>query len=114
MTIVSYPGTSRGGGTGPEDPELEQRVGRIERILERLEPKISEVLLSGAKQVDVQNIRADVQTLRVDVQNIRVDLAEVKGKVSNLPTWWMMVITIIATWSAGTGIGFALIKAAHP
>jgi hypothetical protein len=83
----------------PEDPAPEQRVARLEIILERLEPKITEILLTGAKQANVQKIQ--------------VDLARLEGRVSMLPTWWMLVVALVATWSAGTGIGFALLKAAH-
>ena len=79
---------------------LEQRVARLEQILERLEPKITEILLTGAKQADLAKMQ--------------IELAEVKGKVSMLPTWWMLAVTLIATWSAGAGIVFALVKAAHP
>jgi hypothetical protein len=79
---------------------LEQRVARLEKILERLEPKITEILLTGAKQSDLHKLQ--------------VDLAEVKGRVSMLPTWWMLVTALIATWSTGTAIVFALLKATHP
>ncbi len=50
-------GSDSGDGGGPEDPMLEQRVGRleekvdrIEAILTRLEPQISEVLRTGASR----------------------------------------------------------------
>jgi len=89
-----------GGGGGPEDPTFEQRVARLERILERLEPKITELLLTGAKQTDVQKLH--------------LEIAEIKGKLSMLPTWWMLIVAIIATWSAGAGVEFAILKAAHP
>jgi len=79
---------------------LEQCVARLEQILERLEPKITEILLTGAKQADAQKIQLEV--------------AELRGKVSMLPTWWMLVVALVATWSAGGGIIFALLKAAHP
>jgi hypothetical protein len=78
---------------------LEQRVARLEQILERLETKITEILLTGAKQADVQKSGAE--------------LAELRGKVSMLPTWWMLIVALVATWSAGAGIIFALLKAAH-
>jgi hypothetical protein len=90
-------------GSGPRDPEgpmLEQRVARLEKILERLEPKITEILLTGAKQNELHKIQ--------------IDLAEVKGRVSMLPTWWMLIVALIATWSTGTAIVFALLKASHP
>ena len=79
---------------------LERRIARLEQILERLEPKITEILLTGAK--------------KEDLQKVQVDLARLEGKVSMLPTWWMLAVTLIATWSAGSGIVFALIKASHP
>jgi hypothetical protein len=79
---------------------LEQRVARLEKILERLKPKITEILLTGAKQNEIHKIQ--------------VDLAEVKGKVSMLPTWWMLIVALIATWNTGTAIVFALLKASHP
>ena len=96
-----------GGPKGPEGPiveerviRLEQKVDRIEQLLGQLTPKITEILLTGAKQADVYKMQ--------------VELAEVKGKVSMLPTWWMLAVTLIATWSAGAGIVFALVKATHP
>jgi hypothetical protein len=79
---------------------LEQRVARVEHILERLEPKVTEILLSGAKQADVQKVQ--------------VEVAELRGKVSMLPAWWTLVVALVPTWSAGAGIIFALLKAAHP
>jgi hypothetical protein len=85
---------------GPEGPMLEQRVARLEQILERLEPKITEILLTGAKQTGIQKLQ--------------VELAEARGRVSMLPTLWMPIVAIVATWSAGAGIVFALVRAAHP
>jgi hypothetical protein len=85
---------------GPEGPMLEQRVARLEQILERLEPKITEILLTGAKQTDMQKLQ--------------VELAEARGRVSMLPTWWMLIVAVVATWSAGAGIVFALVRVAHP
>ena len=86
-------------GGGPGDSVLEQRAARLEQILERLEPKITEVLLTGAKQTDVQKLQ--------------VDFAELRGRVSMLPTWWMLLVTVLATWGAGAGIVYALVKVTH-
>jgi hypothetical protein len=74
-------------------------VPRLEQILERFEQKISEILLTGAKQIDIQKLQ--------------VELAEARGSVSMLPTWWMLIVALVATWSAGAGIVFALVRAAH-
>jgi hypothetical protein len=74
-------------------------VARLEQILERLEPKITEILLTGAKQADIQKLQ--------------VELAEARGRVSMLPTRGMLIVARAATWSAGAGIVFALVRAAH-
>jgi hypothetical protein len=100
VTNVSpYRAVTRDGGSGPDDPALEQRIARIERILERLEPRITEIFLAGAKQADLQNLR--------------VDVAKLEGKMLNLPTWWMLIISLTTTWSAGAAIVFALVKASR-
>ncbi len=98
--VASGPNTGSGGPRGPEDSMLEHRVARLEQILERLEPKITEILLTGAKQSDVQRLQGE--------------LAEARGRVSMLPTWWMLILAVVTTWTAGAGIVFALGKAAHP
>ena len=121
----------KGGGGGPTDGMLD-RVERLETILASLEPKINEILLTGARQVDLQRLetkvaeivasgakQADVHRLelrlsesakQVDLKALRTDLAEVKGRVSMLPTWWMLITALIATWGAGTAIVFALLR----
>ena len=88
-----------GGGSGPNGPVVEQRVARFETILERLEPKVTEILLTGAKQGDLQALR--------------VELVELKGKVSMLPTWWMLLVALLANWIAGAGTVLTLSKALH-
>lgn len=107
------PGGESGGG-GPEDPMLEQRVvkleekvDRIEAILQRLEPKIMETLLTGAKQAELSKLQLQLiefqgnTAKQADLQKVQTDLAEVKGRVASLPTWWMLIIAIISTWGAG-------------
>ena len=95
--IIKHPRATGTGGGGPDGPMLEQRIGRleermerIERILMELRPKITEILLTGAKQSDLQAMR--------------VEIAEIKGKVSMLPTWWMFLLGIVATWGAGAAL----------
>jgi len=82
---------------------LEQRVARLEQILERLEPKITEILLTGSKQSELQKLQ--------------VDVAEIKGRLSGVPTTWTLfaglLTALLATWAAGATIVFALLKATH-
>ena len=69
---------------------VEDKVDRLESILTRLEPKITEIAVAGAKQGDLLALRAE--------------LAEIKGNISMLPTWWMLVLALITTWGAGAAI----------
>ncbi|MFZ1963420.1 MAG: ribonuclease [Roseiarcus sp.] len=82
---------------------LEDKVDRIEAAIIRIEPRISEIA-GELKHLPKSN----------DISSLRADIAEVRGRLSMLPTWWMLVVALIATWSAGSGIVFALIKASHP
>ena len=89
------------------DPTIEQRVDRlegkvdrIEAILVRLEPKITELTFTAAKSSEMIKLQTD--------------LAEVKGRLSSLPTWWMLMVTVLSTWLAGAGIVFTLVKATRP
>jgi hypothetical protein len=72
-----------GKGSGPEDPMLEQRVAKLE---------------------------ADVSEIKTSVKSIEVMLAEIKGKLSQSPTWLQLIGVVISTWMAGAGIVLAIIK----
>ena len=97
-----------GGGGGGADStpsplerrvsKLEEKVERVEAISVRLEPKITELLLTGAKSSELNKLQ--------------VDLAEVKGRISSLPNWWMLMVAVLTTWAAG--IVFTLVKAIRP
>ena len=115
-----------GGGSGPEDPMLDQRVARLEATLERIEPKITELLLVGAKQTDLHKVQLDIADTKgrfarlegilsqmpkqSDLAVLRSEIGEIRGRISNMPTWWMLIVAIITTWSAGAAIVFALIR----
>jgi len=82
---------------------LEDKVDRIEAAIVRIEPKISEIA-GELRQLPRAN----------DISSLKADIAELRGLVANMPTWWMLVVALIATWSAGAGIIFALVNVARP
>lgn len=102
---------------------LEHRLDRIEAILVRLEPKITETAIE-IKQVpkfsDYARLQSDIAEMRLktatqaELQSARIDLAEVKGRVNSLPTWWMLITAIVATWTAGAGILLTVLRFARP
>jgi hypothetical protein len=136
FTVVQ--GSAADGG-GPEDPMLEQRVGkleekvdRIEAILTRLEPKIMEILHTGAKQsADIVELKTsaakqvDLNKLQMDINRLQTDAVEIKNRlpvidgrltgldgrlsglsdrIGSLPSVWTMLGIVFTTWALGSGI----------
>lgn len=117
--IVPFPGHSHpvGGGGGPEDPMLEQRVaaleekvGRIDATLQRLEPKISE-MVGELRQIPKV---ADYMTLRTDVAAVRERVAEMQGRLANMPTTWGLIAFVIGSCLASAGLAFTIARLLAP
>ncbi|HVB18291.1 MAG TPA: hypothetical protein VNF04_17305 [Stellaceae bacterium] len=69
---------------------------------------------AGGSGPDDPNVEARLAHLESAVDAIRLDLAEIKGKLSNMPTTFQLVFmqaAIIVTVFAGAiGLSFALLK----
>jgi hypothetical protein len=94
-------------GSGPEDPMLERRVekleekiDRIETILVRLEPMIIELKSTTAKQPELNTVR--------------VEIAEIKGRITNLPSTWTLISFSISSCLASAGFAFAVARFFKP
>lgn len=88
---------------------IEEQMGRIQTILERLEPKITEAA----------SVKSDIAELRSkDIAEMRSRLAFVEGRLQGMPTTWQMFTTVlasmIATWGAGAAIVLAILRFARP
>jgi hypothetical protein len=79
---------------------LEQRMERIEGILLKLEPQITELLLTGAKQTDLQALKAQV--------------AKVEGRLENIPTTWQVIAIMSGMLVGIAGIVFAAARLLQP
>ena len=86
-----------GGGDGSDGSGLELRISRLERILERLEPRITEILLTGAKQSDIQKVQ-------LDLAELKGRMAAVEAKVGALPSTFTILSIVFTTWALGSGI----------
>ena len=69
---------------------LEQRVARFE--------------------ADINDIKASLRSIETKLNSIGESVAEIKGKISQAPTWIQLLIALIATWGAGAAIVAALIR----
>ena len=96
-------------GSGPEDPMLEARVEKLERveaILVRLEPKIPEIAIE-LKQVpkysDFARLQADVGEIRGRLDGVDKRLVGVEGRFSQVPTIWgiLGILTTLMPGMAG-------------
>ena len=77
--------SSAAGGSGPRDPGMEARISALE---------------------------AAVSEIRVDLKAIRLDLAEMKGKLSNVPTTFQLVFMQAGLILAIFPSAFGLLKLA--
>ena len=75
------------GGSGPHDPVTEARFARLETAID---------------------------DIRADPRAIRLDLAEIKGKLSNMPTTFQLVFMQAALVLAIFAGAFGLLKLASP
>jgi hypothetical protein len=58
----------------------------------------------------VARVEANVSEIKASVKSIEITLAEIKGKLSQAPTWLQLIAVVISTWMAGAGIVLAVIK----
>jgi hypothetical protein len=109
--VVFEGGKSSGtGGSGPEDPMIE-RIEKLEGKMDKVEGKLSsiELTLVEIKATLAQMPKmSDYASLKGDFGTLKADVARIEGRLSNLPTWWMLMLALLATWGAGAGIVYAL------
>lgn len=93
---------------------LETRIGRIEAILQRLEPMIVEILTTSAKRSDLETarteLRADIGALRGTVETMSNRLGIVEGRtlgveavLRQVPNTWQIIAIFAAVASAIIG-----------
>jgi hypothetical protein len=89
--VVFEGGKSSGtGGSGPEDPMIEQRVARLED--------------------DMKDIKTSLKSIEGKLNSIDVSVAEMKGKLSQAPNWIQLIGLTLATWAAGAAIVATLLR----
>ncbi|WP_460450552.1 hypothetical protein [Alsobacter sp. SYSU BS001988] len=99
--------------------KLEGDVSRIAALLERLEPKITEILLTGAKQADLARTQLDIADIKGRSVGVDGRMAGLEGriaglgdKIASLPTTWTILGIVFSTWAIGSSIVFTIAKLA--
>ena len=126
-----FPGERSPGGGGPEGPTMDERVTKLERAIEGINTQLARLptieahmaktsdiaeikaqLALMAKATDVAEIKGQLSQMPKanDWASLRAEIAEIKGKVSAIPTTWQLVPLLLTTWTAGAAIVFALLR----
>src|SRR5215208_4771069 len=120
--IIRPPQFHGSSGGGPEDPMLEQRVAslkpkvdRIEAILIRLEPRISEIA-NELRQIPKEfgMLRAEVARLDGRVSGIKGRMPGLEGRLGMLPTTWTLISFAVGSCLASAGLAFTIARLIKP
>ena len=88
-----------GGGGGPENPTLEQRVAHLEDDMKDVK--------SSLTRIEQRLASIDAELKHVAKAS---EVAELRGRLSNLPTTIQMIMMLITIWSVGTGMILAVLR----
>ena len=89
---------------------LEQKVDRIEAILTRLEPRISEI----AGELRQMPKAAEFGMLRADVARLEGRMTGFEGRLGMLPTTWTLISFAVGSCLASAGLAFTIARLIKP
>jgi hypothetical protein len=79
------------------DPAEAERWSSLERRVERLEDDMADVKAS---------LRAIDDKLNLVIEGV----AEIRGRMTQTPTWIQLLVALIATWGAGAAIVAGVVR----
>ena len=82
---------------------LEEKVGRIDAAIQRMEPKLSE-LVGELRHVPKVS----------DYVALRADVSEIKGRLANMPTTWVLISFAVGSCLASAGLAFGIARFLNP
>jgi hypothetical protein len=69
-----------------------------------LEPRVARL------EDDMKEVKLSLRSIETKVTSIAESVAEIKGKVSQSPTWLQLLVALIATWGAGAAIVAVVVR----
>ena len=78
-------------------PAESEKWNSLERRVEHLEE-------------DMTNVKASLRSIEGKVNSLVEEVAEIRGRISQSPTWLQLLVALIATWGAGAAIVAAAIR----
>ena len=104
--LLGMPDEVNSGGEFPKDPGLEARVSAVEAALAEIRAEF--------KAIHVELAR--FARLEAGMDQLRQDVAEIKGRLTNIPTSFQLVFMLaaftVATFVGATGLSLAVLRLA--
>jgi hypothetical protein len=72
-----------------------------------LEPRVARL------EDDMKEVKVSLRSIEAKLTSIAESVAEIKGKVSQSPTWLQLRVALIATWGAGAAIVAVVVRFAY-
>jgi hypothetical protein len=69
-----------------------------------LEPRVARL------EDDMKEVKLSLKSIEAKLTLIAESVAEIKGKVSQSPTWLQLLVALIATWGAGAAIVAVVVR----
>jgi hypothetical protein len=91
-----------GGGGGPEDPMLEQRVGRLVADVTEIRSDVREI------RTDIRQISERIGRIEERMGRMEVGTEKLGGRVENLPSTWTFIVSLIMCLLAGLAVAIGL------
>jgi hypothetical protein len=104
--IVHLPAKGfRSGDGGPEDPMLDQRVGRLEEDMKDVKASLRTVDTKlGAIEIALAKIDGRLTGMDGRLAGMEGRLAGMDSKIGSIPTTWTILGIVFTTWALGSGI----------
>jgi hypothetical protein len=93
-------GLSGSGGGGTLDP-MEARVARLEEDMREIKTDLKALR---------DEMRNGFKDLSASVNKAALDVAEVKGRISQIPTIWPLITLVFGAVGTAVGTAFAIVK----
>jgi hypothetical protein len=69
-----------------------------------LEPRVARL------EDNMKEVKVSLRSIEAKLTSIAESVAEIKGKVSQSPTWLQLLVALIATWGAGAAIVAVVVR----
>jgi hypothetical protein len=69
-----------------------------------LEPRVARL------EDDMKEVKVSLRSIEAKLTSIAESVAEIKGRVSQSPTWLQLLVALIATWGAGAAIVAVVVR----